>query len=260
MYQKQFDAAKDLLASAVAHYEEIAFFQDDAVSEYHTFNTPIEEIIYRHRCQPKKELRQAPEPLSLLYMNLGVVLLELEEMDAAKDALEKAMRWNPIDADIAFEHAEIFKKLGRMDEFFKLTMGIFPNVYQRRHLARCYRNLGYYFVEKELWEVAASCYLISIHYDKDTPQAQSELWYIQQKADAGFSMPTSEEEIEKYARQYHIPMGANQDVIGIAMYFGEQSEKGGQIDAAKYFYSIAYDLTGFDEIKERIDALPQEAD
>ena len=44
------------------------------------------------------------------------------------------------------------------------------------------------------------------------------------------------------------------------MYFGEQSEKGGQIDAAKYFYSIAYDLTGFDEIKERIDALPQEAD
>ena len=89
--------------------------------------------------------------------------------------------------------------------------------------------------------------------------AQSELWFIQQKAGDDFSMP-SNEEIVDVVKQYNIPLGADRDVVGIAIGIGEDSEKDGQIAAAKYFYDIAYDLTGIDEIKERLDALPEEAD
>ncbi len=257
VYQKRFNVAKELLVSAVEKVEKIGMYQDDAVSEYHTFNEPMEDLIYKYRNQPEKTSRQAPEPRSDLYLNLGSVLFELGDMEAAKVALEKAMRWNPINAPIAFEHAEIYKKKGDMGQFFRLTMQIFPNVYRSKHLARCYRNLGYYFVEKKLWKVAASCLLLSIHYDKENPIAQSELWFIQQNAGADFSMP-SNEEIETYARQYNIPLGADRDVVDIAIGWGEQTEKAGQIDAAKYFYNIAYDLTDLDEIKERLDALPEE--
>lgn len=259
VYQKQFDVAKDLLVSAVEKVEKLAMYQDDAVSEYHTFYEPMEEILYKYHNQPKKALRQASEPFSDLYLNLGSVLFELGDMAPAKVALEKAVRWNPINAPIAFEYAEIYKKKGDMEEFFRLTMQIFPNVYRSNHLARCYRNLGYYFVEKKLWKVAASCLLLSIHYDKEHPLAQSELWFIQQNAGAGFSMP-SDEEIVDVVKQYNIPLGADRDVVGIAISIGEDSEKAGQIAVAKYFYDIAYDLTGIDEIKDRLDALPEEFD
>lgn len=259
VYQKRFDVAKDLLVAAVEKVEKLDMYQDDAVSEYHTFYEPMEDILYKYRNQPKKASRQAPEPFSNLYLNLGSVLFELGDMDAAKVALEKAVRWNPINAPIAFEHAEIYKKKGDMDEFFRLTMQIFPNVYRSKHLARCYRNIGYYFVEKKQWKVAASCLLLSLHYDKENSMAQSELWFIQQKAGDDFSMP-SNEEIVDVVKQYNIPLGADRDVVGIAIGIGEDSEKDGQIAAAKYFYDIAYDLTGIDEIKERLDALPEEAD
>lgn len=259
VYQKKFDVAKDLLVSAVEKVEKLGMYQDDAVSEYHTFNEPMEDLIYKYRNQPEKTSRQAPEPLSDLYLNLGSVLFELGDMDAAKVALEKAMRWNPINAPIAFEHAEIFKKKGDMDEFFRLTMQIFPNVYQSRHIARCYRNLGYYFVEKKLWKVAATCYIMSIHYDQDPSRAQSELWFIQQNAGTDFSLP-SNEEIGDIAKQYNIPLGADRDVVGIAISLGEQFEKEGNVEYARYFLGIAYDLTGIDEIKECLDALPEEAD
>ncbi len=257
IYRKKFDLAKDILTSSVEKVEELGMYQDDEVSEYHTFNEPMEDILYKYRYQPEKTSRQAPEPLSELYLTLGSVLFELDEMDAAQIALEKAMRWNPMDAAIRFEHAELFKKKGDMDEFFKLTMQILPNVYRSRHIARCYRNLGYYFVEKALWKVAATCYILSIHYDQDASRAQSELWYIQQNAGSDFSMP-SNEEIGEIVKQYNIPLGADRDVVGIAIGIGEQSEKAGQLDAAKYFYSIAYDLTCLDEIKERLDSLPED--
>jgi len=259
VYQKRFDVAKDLLFVAVEKVENLGMYQDDAVSEYHTFNEPMEDLIYKYRNKPKKTSRQAPEPLSDLYLNLGSVLFELGDMDAAKVALEKAMRWNPINAPIAFEHAEIYKKKGDMDEFFRLTMQIFPNVYQSRHIARCYRNLGYYFVEKKLWKVAATCYIMSIHYDQDPSRAQSELWFIQQNAGPDFSLP-SNEEIEDIAKQYNIPLGADRDVVGIAISLGEQFEKEGNVEYARYFLGIAYDLTGIDEIKERLDSLPEETD
>ena len=259
IYRKKFDVAKTILTGAVEKVEALGMYKDDEVSEYHTFNEPMEEILYKHRYQPEKTLRQAPEPLSELYLTFGSVLFELDDMDAAKVALEKAMRWNPMDAAIRFEHAELFKKKGDMDEFFKLTMQVFPNVYRSSHLARCYRNLGYYFVEKKLWQVAASCIVLSLHYDSEHAMAQSELWYIQQSAGADFSMP-SNEEVKTYAKQYNIPLGADRDVVGISIAIGEQSEKAGQLAAAKYFYSIAYDLTGIDELKGRLDALQKETD
>ncbi len=258
IYRKKFNVGKDILNSAVEKVEKLDMYQDDEVSEYHTFNEPMEEILYKHRYQPEKTLRQAPEPFSELYLTLGSVHFELGDMEEAQIALEKAMRWNPMDAAIRFEHAELFKKKGDMDEFFKLTMQIFPNVYQSRHIARCYRNLGYYFVEKALWKVAATCYILSIHYDQDASRAQSELWYIQQNAGSDFSMP-SNEKIGEIAKQYNIPLGADRDVVGIAIGIGEQAEKAGQLDAAKYFYSVAYDLTNLDEIKDRLDSLPEEA-
>ena len=254
MYRQKFDVAKKILTAAVEKVENLNMYQDDAVSEYHTFNSPIEELIYRYFHKPEKDLRQAPEPFSELYFNLGCVLFELKNFAEADEALKKAARWNPIDPQISFEHAEIFKQNGDMKEFYKRTLNVFPHAYKSEHVARCYRNLGYYFVEEKLWKVAAGCYLLSTHYTTDKRQAQSELWYIQQKAGKNFSLPTIDE-IKKFSEQYEFPFSANEDIIGIALEFGRRTAQDGQIDLAKYFLGIAYDLTKSEEIKKILDGL-----
>ena len=254
IYRQKFDVAKKILSAAVANVEKFNMYQDDAVSEYHSFNTLIEEILYTHIYNPKKDLRQAPEPLSNLYLTFGCVLFELKDFDAAEVALKKAMRWNPIDPRISFEYAELFKQNGDMNSFYKFTLQIFPRIYSSEHLARCYRNLGYYFVERRLWKVAAGCYLLSINYSTESKQAQSELWYIQQKAGENFSLPTPED-VKRFAEQYKFPLGADEDVVGIAVELGKHAFKNGQLDAAKYFFGIAYDLTNVDELKEILDTL-----
>ena len=254
MYRRKFDVAKKILTDAAAQVEAMNFYADDAVSEYHTFNSIIEEIIYTYINEPEKDLRRAPEPLADLYLTLGCVLFEVEDFSAAEVALKKAARWNPIDPKISFEHAEIFKKHGDMESFYEFTLNIFPHAYMSEHLARCYRNLGYYFVEKKLWKVAAGCYLLSTHYEADSRQAQSELWYIQQKAGENFSLP-SIEELREYSERYGFPLGADEGVVSVAVEFGRRSAQSGQTDAAKYFFGIAYDLTGNDDLKEILDGL-----
>ena len=254
MYQKKFDVARDMLSSIVEKLEKLDMYQDDAVSEYHTFNSLIEELIYANIHNPTKEIRRAAEPYSTLYLNLGVVLVELGELDAAKIALEKATRWNPIDPNISFEYAEIFKMQGDLDEFLRLTTEAYSHTYQSQHLARCYRNFGYYFIEKGLWQLAASCYLYSTRHDSDIKHAQSELWYIQQKAGPSFTMPTDADLLETFS-EYKIPLGANRNIINLLVELANEAKSSGHIEYAKYFLETLYDLTGYRDVKEMLDEL-----
>ncbi len=254
MYRKEFDVAKDILSSMATKLEEANLYQDDSVNEYHTFNSILEEILYANIHHPEKELRRAGEPYSILYLNLGCVLFELGDLKGAKKALAKAIRWNPIDPNITFEYAEIFKVQGKLDDFFRLTKLAFSHSYKKSHLARCYRNFGYYFVERELWKMAAGCYLFSANYEQEHKSAQSELWYIQQKAGPDFEPPSHDELLEGF-NEYSIPFGADRDVIGILIALGQEGKRQDNQDFARHFLELAYELTESDEIKEMLNNL-----
>ena len=255
IYKKKFDVARDMLLSVVTKLEEANLYQDDSVSEYHTFNSLLEEILYINLHKPKKELRNAGEPYSTLYLTLGYVLFELGNLKDAKKALAKAIHWNPIDPTITFEYAELFKFQGKLDDFFRLTMLAFSRSYKKTHLARCYRNFGYYFVEKGLWKMAAGCYLFSTHYEKQHSSAQSELWYIQQKAGPDFEPPSHDELLEGF-KEYNIPLVPDRDVVGILISLGQEGKRQGHPDFARHFLEIAYELTESDEIYEMLNDLP----
>lgn len=256
MFQRKFDVAHDMLAKMTEKLEALNMYQDDAVSEYHTFNSPVEEVIYVNLYEPKKDIRRATEPYSILYLTLGSVLFELGEIENAKLALEKAIRWNPIDPQITFEYAEIHKKQGDLEKFLQLTKIAFSHSYSEEHLARCYRNFGYYFIEKKLWKGAAGCYMFSTQFDQDSKQAQSELWYIEQNAGTDFAPPT-EEEIVDFFREHDIPIGASHDIVEILLGLGNSAKEADAIDFARHCYELAYGLTGAEQIKAMLDEFPK---
>lgn len=256
-HEKKFDEALALLEGLVRKIEEAHMFEDDQVSEYHCFGEFFEEQLYKMIAKPEKDIRRASMPMDVIYMQYGSLLIDVKRLDDAEKALATAMRWNPANAFIAFEHAEVSKIRGDMDAFFRLTLDIFRYAFRPADVARCFRNLGYYFTEKKLWEKSVACYTMSLQFEPDSKQAMSELYYIQQKAGKVIS-PPGMDELKKIAEKYGFPVGADPDVLGLSYSYGKHFAEAGQYAGARYCWEITYGLTDDEEIKKMIESLPAE--
>lgn len=191
-YKKNFSKAIELIEPLVNRLKQMDLFKDDAVSEYHCFGNLFEEILYKFYNKPEKDVRQAGFPLAHVYTQYGSSLIDVERWDDARAALREALRWNPASAEIMFEYSETFKVAGEMDEYLKLVLESFRYCYVPATLARAYRNLGWYFIEKELYDEAIIAYVLSLQHEKND-KAQGELFYIAEKSGKELSKPTVDE-------------------------------------------------------------------
>jgi len=256
-HEKKYDEALNLVEGVIRNLEEINLFADDQVSEYHCFNEFFEAMLYRHYAKPTKDQRQASIPMDEIYLLQGSILIDLRRYSDAESALAKAMRWNPVNARIAFEHAETRKLQGDMDGFFQLTLDTFRYAFRPKDVARCFRNLGFYFTEKELWKESVACFTMSLQYEPESTMAMSELYYIQQKT-GRIIPPPSMEEYKKISEKYGFPVRVHPDILPLAFAYGNQLKENGDYEGARYCWQIVYDLTGAEEIKERMNQFPKE--
>ena len=235
IYKKNYDKALILLEEMIEKYGGSGLFEDDAVSEYHCFREPMEEILYCEYTKPEKKIRKAGIDFAGLYHNYGSLLVELKRLDEAAEALFTAMRWNPAYTGIAFEYAETFKMRGMLEEFKDISMGIFKYAYRPEDLARCYRNMSYYFVEVKNYDLAVCCLLFSMHFSK-SEMATSELYYISQVTGKLYE-PTGDE-IRQHFDENGIPFGPDHDVLRIAYSYGRHFYEHGEMETAAYFLEI----------------------
>ena len=252
--QKNYPAALELVEGLVAKIEEAKLYADDEAYAYFSFNNFLEDMLYRELYQPEREVQHVPDDYADLYFIYGNLLLDLERLDEAEAALLKAARWNPMRADILYARGEIHKRRKQWQEFYDVTMKGMERAYQAQHLTRGYRNLGYYFIEQENYELATALFFLSLGFEPDNQAAKAELAYIAQVTEGDIIAPTLERLTELF-EQNHIQMGPNPLVVQIAISIGNEACQEGALDAAVYFYSIAYELTGEEKIKEQMDAL-----
>ena len=147
-------------------------FEDDKVSEYHYFTNPLEELIFRKYIGLKKELRYIPDnqPLLDLYYVYGFLLLENKEYDKAEEYLKKAIKINPVSARIILELTEIYKvHTYTLNECIIRTSDALKYSYYPQDIARCYRNLGYYYVEENDMKTAMALYIYSMEFGSQSP-------------------------------------------------------------------------------------------
>lgn len=248
------EVAKEILENKILEVEKLDLFKDDKKNEYHDFSGVIEEVLYQHLFEPKKTVRRSPEPYTSLYLAYGSLLFDLKEFAKAKEVLKKAGQWNPVNADIIFEYAEINKALGNKNEFLKLTKEAFKVSYTSRQVAHCYRNLGRYFTEEEIYKPAVVCYVLSLQFEADHDKVEPELVYIQSKMGEEFEPPTVEL-VEKYSKEYDFPTWASDDVIHIAAGYAKHTLEQKDYTAARYFLNIAYDLTQSEEVKAKLNEI-----
>lgn len=254
VYKKELKKAERMMVAIVEKIEKAPMFQNDKVSEYYTFNKAFEEILYRHLHKTEREIRRAEIPHSEIYLQYGNLLFELRRYQEARAALEKAVRWNSISLKVAFEYMKTFKAVGAPEEFASLTRSAFKYAYRAKDLARCYRNMGYYFVEKMEYRAAMGCYILSMQYDRDSKNAQSELYYIQTETDGALKR-LNMEDMKLYSEMYGFPLGADDNIIGLSYTYGKHFMDEGDTELAQYLFEIAYELTEDGEVKGVLDGL-----
>ena len=217
-------------------------FEDDKVSEYHYFTNPLEDLIFRKYIGAEKELRYIPDnqPLLDLYYVYGFLLLENQEYDKAEEYLKKAIRINPVSARIILELTEIYKvHTYTYNEYFIRTCDALKYSYYPQDIARCYRNLGYYYIEENQMRTALALYIYSMEFEA-SPLAYTEIKYIQSKND---NMELTLNECIEIIESKNIQLGVNPFIIETLNELIKEYMKNKLYNQALYFMELQFDLT-----------------
>lgn len=254
IYKKDYYKAREILESLIQKLEDASVYTDDEVSVYRDFGESFENVLYMFRAKAElneRIVRGAGYPYATIYTQYGSLLFELGEHYKAIEALEKARKWNPISADIAFEMAENYKVMGDLETFLKITREAYENCFRERTIARYFRNLAFYYSEKKKFREATACIMASGHYDNTSANIQSELYYIQEM-NGGERINLSDDDIMDIFEAEGISSLAHRDVLGLANSLAVNCIENEQWQGAEYFLEIFYDLTNDDEAKKEL--------
>ena len=235
------DEALETARAAVKKIEALELVAEDKVSIYLDFQEPFEEVLYRYRNRPEKELRPSPFRVSALYYLYGCLLFETKDYAAAEEALRTAVMWDPMNAAYSFEYFEVFKITGRLEEFFDLNKAFLPNCFRPWSFARAYRNLAFYYVEKKQYRDAAVCLKISGEFEEDSEALASELEYIK-GMNGGEAYDIGYAETFIFCNAAGLPRYPDEMIPELASDVAEQYAEAGREDLAAYFNDIVEDL------------------
>jgi len=226
-------------------------FEDDKVSEYHYFTNPLEELIFRKYIGLKKELRYIPDnqPLLDLYYVYGFLLLENKEYDKAEEYLKKAIKINPVSARIILELTEIYKvHTYTLNECIIRTSDALKYSYYPQDIARCYRNLGYYYVEENDMKTAMALYIYSMEFEA-SPLAYAEIKSIQSKTG---NMELSLNECIEIIEGKNIQIGPNPFILEALDEFIKEYDENKLYNQLLYFLELRFDLKNDAETLRKI--------
>ncbi|MFZ2959906.1 MAG: hypothetical protein WA705_23755 [Candidatus Ozemobacteraceae bacterium] len=243
---KEFDEAEKLINQV--HPDE-DLFASDAVTEYFSFNNYLEEVYYREKTGCKKNIHPPPFPFNEYYNYRVFLLFEKRRFDEAETFIEAALKRNPLYAHMLFEKSEIAKSRKDWRAFFDTSLLAFPMLYKRPDLARFFRNIGFYFVERSLWEEAFAAYFTSMYWHP-TNLAEGEIQFILQKSGQDLRKQAAEKCLELLGK-HSIPLRADPLWSKIAWHLGRDAFEEKVYDLALFFFTVVHDLVGDEEAAER---------
>ena len=257
--QKKPEEAKPLMDALAKEADENPMFREDGVSQFFTFREWFEECLYRHMYEPQKELRMAQYPYDEIYALQGSMYIDLKDFSKARECLQKALSWNPVNAQISFEYAETFKLSNDMETFFEESKKIQKFALHNQAVARFLRNVGFYFTENGKYQEAMMCFMRSLLYERDSKSAEIEINYLHQSFGTEIVMPDAEA-CQDFAKQYGFSLGPDNDLLGMLYAYGKHFLEEKQEQGAAYCFGILYELTDDPEIKKFLDQLGVKVD
>lgn len=148
----------------------------------YSFNNLTEFYLFASNFGIKKETYWINLNTSEACRLLGYILIEEKDYDKALEYLKESFKYNPVNVNTFFELSECYKMMKDYDKMKEIIDSLYDYLYNESMLAKYYRNLGFYYIEKENYDLAFSLYLISLEYEFNQ-FALSEMMYIRKKLD-----------------------------------------------------------------------------
>ena len=236
---KEFNSAEqDLLQ--IVNDEKIKNVEDDKYI-YYSFYNYIETLIYWRKYNPSKKILQPENNIADAYFLLGYINFETKNYGKAVQYLDKAGEWNPVSPKIRMEKADAYRNMGEFERYRVEVEKTYPYIYESSFMAKYYRELGWYYSEKRIFDLANALYTQSVSY-LNTELAKNELIYIakQENREPRFS---TKEEINKLFKEYNIPFGISCEITQIIYEDSQNLLKENKVQLANYLYRALYDIT-----------------
>ncbi len=239
-FEKAKSTMEELLKSADGR-----FVNDDS-NIYLSLNHVMELYEYSYFFKTDKDIKCTDIMYNEYYRTYAQILVHLGEYEAAVKACETAIGWNPVDLESLLEMAEIYIGMGNhFEEYFEATQNAHRYCCTRATMARYYRNMGRYYLEKYKPDVARALYVYSnIYFQSEA--ADSALQFIE----SALNRKTPEyqiKELQQILEDNGIELGPCADTIGIIYRVGNLMLESKDLDRARDCFAIVYDITQDEE-------------
>lgn len=215
---------------------------EDEKNTYYTFGNYAEEAIFNYIYKSKKQNIYPEQNISEIYYYLGFINIDLKNYDLAVEYLDKALKWNPINISAMFEKATVFRMKGNLDRNRAEIEKTFIFIYNSSYLAKFYRELGWYYVERKIYDLGNALYTYSNYFYR-TNNAENELKYIAQQENREIRY-TPIAEINQYLKDYNIPINFNRSIVNcIFDELQKVKNDNEKRSSARYYSNLMYDMT-----------------
>lgn len=241
---KEFDLAKKEIYKAIEN-SEVKNVEDEQ-NTYFCFNSYLELMLYVDKYNPQKPNKVPKTNMAFLYYILGYIDVENKDYDNALKNLSESLKWNPVDLTVLFEKAEIYKSTGDLERFKAEIDKIYPLITSRWFLARYYREIGFYYIEKNVYDVANAIYSMALDFsftEYEKNKAINELMYIAQQEKREPKKNTIDE-IKMLCENYNVPTFYNKRTVGVILHEHQRLlERGGKSEQVKALSRILFEIT-----------------
>lgn len=216
-------------------------YEDDELIEYHSFHEMMEKVVYLVVDRPKKQIINLDFPFSMVYLLYGSVLIEKKLYAQAREMLQKALRWNPVNFMIRSEYLRLLRNVPEStnDEYREFMQKTLDYVFRRRDMAGCLNDVGEYMIDvyaPNMLSIAYGVYKWSLVYDPENQQAIKEMALIKERKD--FNGEPKRNEFLALAQNFHVYIGFNKDVENAAQEYYSFAKKEQIKEMELYFGSI----------------------
>ena len=225
--------------------------------QWFSFPTFFERLAYRRVEADPRELRDVGAPLSRLYTDLAFALVQMGEMEMARDALAQAVRWNPMDCGVRIDLAEINLMLGDERQWLALSFSVFERASEAEHLVQAYKNFARYFHDASNPRAVAACLVAAERFGLE----DEELAAMAEAMEGTPEDPSTitPEEVSEVLAQEGLPEGANAEIALTLIMCATDAQALGDANSAMELLMRARGLVG-DEVCLALVDLIHEAD
>lgn len=183
----------------------------DLTKEIHSFENPIERILYITEVNSSKDTNIADIPVHYIYYFLGLAYLDDGIYEDALANFLKSISINPFFAKGIFKISECYRRTNELDKMYDFIINNHKYIYQAEDLSDFYSQLGDYYYDVKNYGFANTLYSYSEYY-KSTGYNQKQLSNIS-RFEGRIVKIDAIEQIIPYLKEKQIPISISERLL-----------------------------------------------